>query len=391
MTLILNEAWSAANDPDSIPPLPSSVPRPAWWNPPAPISTGDFSILDAALGTATESGVHHRRVPSAGGLYPVDVADIDGMSATLALLWWRTVAKYGHRGWISSLLDAGHAIASVEIMAARAGYPVRSISITDSAPQRHPRREKHDAQRAPVPYIRIEFVRPVSDELSTWSGPVMADSSDETIPPAAGTEPAEVLRLALKLGQGGVSLDPLGDNAPLWREMEAVTVSDIVRRRSGVWDASDPVPTWLLEQLAVVLPTGAVMQQIEPDGLWRVSDQGPRAIAAGDARPTLSHWCGGQDIVSAAGAVVATTAPPAWEDAATAGRTVIDAGRRIHCAHLLCTHHGFDSRPIAGWAGADIGTAVKSSPALIAHALAIGPRVTHEPPPKTIREDTDRD
>lgn len=370
-THIVNEAWRVANDPACGFSPPAAVPRPSWWKP----VPGD-SILNGALGTTIHEGRRHRRIPSAGGLYPIAVEDIQPGTLTLALRWWVTSAKYGHRGWISSLLDAGHALAALEIHAALNDCCLESVEVTPPASMNT------------APRICMHFASPMPRSVLTWAGPVGEDvcvvHNASTTPDSTG----EILAAALGGCRGesycpprgsdalspGIELPPLAHDSALAQAIALISTEDSARRQSGQWNSPcSPVPLWLLEALAPVLPVGSVIQQLSPDGLWSITPDGPEPAAAGDARGILSQWCGNQEMVSTAGGIVAITAPVEWPTNRDTAINLLEAGRRIHCAHMLCTHYGFSSRPIAGWVGADVGTAVHREPSLISHALAIGP------------------
>ncbi|MBC2682223.1 hypothetical protein [Corynebacterium anserum] len=371
-THIVNEAWRDANDPTCGFSPPAAVPRPSWWKP----VPGD-SILNGALGTTVHGGRRHRRIPSAGGLYPIAVVDIHPETLTLALRWWVTSAKYGHRGWISSLLDAGHALAALEIHAGLNECRLESVEVTPPASMNA------------APQIHMHFASPMPRPALAWAGPVGEDVCVVHNEPTTPDPTGEILAAALGGCQGesycpprgsyalsrGIELPPLGHDPALAQAIALISTEDSARRQSGQWNSPcPPVPLWLLEALAPVLPVGSVIQQLSPDGLWSITSGGPEPAAAGDAREMLSQWCGDQEMVSTAGGIVTTTAPVEWLTNREAAINLLEAGRRIHCAHMLCTRYGFASRPIAGWVGADVGTAVHREPALISHALAIGPR-----------------
>ncbi|MCP3799708.1 hypothetical protein NLX83_10605 [Allokutzneria sp. A3M-2-11 16] len=331
----LNAAWTGVDPGPTVPELRppvrrtwpgQSVPLPRWPD------DGVGGLLDLALAadpTRTLGGVRLRRVPSAGGRYPVeahvvidDVAwtydpiahalaaprDGAGNGVVLSLVPSRTTWRYGPRSLPVLLLDLGHALAGL------AGEEIVLGGVT--------------------PVSRAEY--PLATTGSVHIG---------QLPPLDTPEPGLVEDALAELA--GLAPIPLP-------KAEPVAASDVFARHSAPWPLSGRIPQGVADEV-LAAADGVEAVVVEPA-------EHPELAAALAARSC------GQPEVAGCGALllVLGEVDPTPEQAL---RTHVLAGMAVHRAWLRATAHGLRCRPVGCWIDVvlDLGHRRR-----LVHALAMG-------------------
>ncbi|MFP5021952.1 hypothetical protein [Pseudonocardia phyllosphaerae] len=309
---------------------------------------GAGSLLALSLAADRDrvaGGVRLRRVPSAGGRYPVDAAvgglrydpvghALDGappdpgVPVVLTLDPARTVWRYGPRSLPVLLLDLGHAAAAV---------------LAASAVLARPR----VARLAGGPAGPTIECRPESGR-----GPRMRPSAPGADAPGGTGGPGS------GVVEGGLAACVTGGHdlggAPAVRPSAA----DLLRRRSAPWaELTGPIP-----------PVDAVLAAAE-----RRLGPGQTAVVLGRSHPLLAALAGracGQPATgsSAALLVVAGDVEPGPGTAVQ----YVRAGLAAHDAWLVATAAGIPARPVGCWIDAVLRRADGGPGARVQHALALG-------------------
>lgn len=323
------EAWRAARPV----PLPTAGPGP-----------GGLLALSLATDPArVQGGVRLRRVPSAGGRYPVD-ARVGGhaydpvahaLATTgesplptgvpdirLTLSPARTLWRYGPRSLPVLLLDLGHASGALLAAGAALGIPLHARlepgpdgpSVLVSHGSRTSQSPRPGADPGPA-------VDPVLLALARWRGP------------------------AVELGRSGPPRAPsvlTGRRSASWTELTA--------------DGPAPDPDALLAIARTRLGTGQRAEVLQRDTaaplLGRLADRS----------------CGQPDVARVAALIIVTGDVDAGPDT-TAQH--VRAGLALHEAWLAATAAGIPVRPVGCW----IETVLTgpNGRSRLVHALAVGP------------------
>ncbi|MGW1677335.1 hypothetical protein [Saccharopolyspora sp. NPDC002376] len=346
---------------------------------------GVDALLDLALASAPKrraGGVRLRRVPSAGGRYPIEAHVVhrgtawryDPVSHALVAptpsalstsdtrvvlsvnplrTWWR----YGPRSLPVLLLDLGHAVGALLASAAALGHPARATTglgadvlaawaglPTQGWPGCEPE----------FPLAVVEIGGPLTIPLATPAehAPSPEAVLDDVI--AAHGETAWI-RLTQTLTELGTEASERQWNGP------APTVGDLLARATAPWEHVTRGDVALSELTALSasaspLAVGRVAA-VRTSGSELVADLAPRS-------------CGQAEIARSAALLLATgTVDP---DPATAFDEHLGAGLALHAAWLTATALGLLVRPVGCW----IDTVLRApeGPVRLLHALAIGGR-----------------
>ncbi|SDN30806.1 hypothetical protein [Allokutzneria albata] len=331
----LEAAWSGADPGPTVPELRpaahralpgESVPLPRWPD------EGIGGLLDLALAadpTRKLGGVRLRRVPSAGGRYPVEahvvVDDVAwtydpvahalaapregaGNGVVLSLVPSRTTWRYGPRSLPVLLLDLGHALAGF------AGAELVVGGVAPTSPAEFP--------LAMAGSVHVGHVPPL----------------DATTPELIGDALVEL---------AGLAPIPLPKTEP-------VAAREVFARHSAPWPVAGRVPRDVADEV-LAAADGVEALLIEP------ADH-PDLAAALAARS-----CGQPEVAdSGALLLVLGEVDPTPEQAL---RTHVLAGMAVHRAWLRATAHGLRCRPLGCWIDlvVDLGHRRR-----LVHALAMG-------------------
>lgn len=400
----LHAAWSGA-DPGATDPAHRPPPARTWPGPALELSRTPGPDLGAVLALAlaadpgrTAGGVRLRRVPSAGGRYPVDVhvcangrvwrydplghalcapargipdaGTTAGTTLVLSLTPARTLWRYGPRSLPVLLLDLGHAVGALLAAAAACGVrgsaligpPAARLARSAALPWRAGAvRWPHATPEYPLAAVRLEGLDPGPESSAgTNRGPAPPCPEWEDAPPppvagpAANLAGAALTRLARGLPEA-LHLAP-----PRTERWEPAVVN---RRHTASWE-----------------------QVTAPGGPGNGSGPGPAAAAtawAGADRvlylspaehpQAAAHLaprtCGQPQAVRAARLLLLLGDPdPA---APTAAADHIRAGAAAHAAWLAATAQGRAVRPVGCWLEAVL--VLSGGRRRLLHALALGP------------------
>ncbi|MFI8420891.1 SagB/ThcOx family dehydrogenase [Streptomyces sp. NPDC085479] len=387
------------------PDTPAGPRVPAWPGRPSPLPGAGPGRLDLggllrlALAASDGSG-RLRPVPSAGALHPVDAELVvgvgcslppgrygydplrhrvhrlgrepdgtpPGVTVELSVTARRTVSHYGHRAWPLLLLDTGHAAAAV-VLAARALGAGAPEPLLDGAAAR------------PLAAVRVPAPTPTSPATTHTSGRTPTSPATTHLPGRTPTSPATAHP------PGRTPTCPATAHPP----GRTPTPGELLARRSTPppLPRTAPAPEALRAVLdSAVRAGGAELRWCvavgtpEPCLLEPAPGAAPpRRFAAGEARPTLAAWAGGQAWLADAGAVLLARGCPADADAEHIVRTHLRAGFAVHLAHITALHHGLAARPVGSWQQADLGAALGAPPGQdwIVHGLALGAVPTTAP------------
>ncbi len=331
----LNAAWAGADPGPTVPELRPPARR-TWAGEPVPLprwpDDGIGGLLDLALAADPArklGGVRLRRVPSAGGRYPVEahvvVDDVAwtydpfthalaepregaGNGVVLSLVPSRTTWRYGPRSLPVLLLDLGHALA---------GFAGAEVVVGGVAP----------ASRAEYPLAMTGSVHiGQMPELSAPGTPLI----DAALAELAGLTPISLPKSA-----------PVG-------------AREVLARHSAPWPVSGRVPQDIADEV-LAATNGVEAVLVEP------ADH-PELAAALAARS-----CGQPEVAdSGALLLVLGEVEPTAEQAL---RTHVLAGMAVHRAWLRATAHGLRCRPLGCWIDVvlDLGRRRR-----LVHALAVG-------------------
>ncbi|MFI8368320.1 SagB/ThcOx family dehydrogenase [Streptomyces sp. NPDC085466] len=413
------------------PDTPAGPRVPAWPGRPSPLPEAGPGRLDLGgllrLSLAASDGSGRLRpVPSAGALHPVDTELVvgagcslppgrygydplrhrvhrlgrepdgtpPGVTVELSVTARRTVSHYGHRAWPLLLLDTGHAAGAV-VLAARAlgagaaearldeaaARPLAAVRVPAPAPTSpataHPPGRAstspattHPPGRTPTSAATTHpSVRPSTSPATAHlpgrppTSPATAHPSGRTPASPAITHPPGRTPTPRELLARRSTPPPLPHTAPAPEALRAVLDSAV--------HAGGAELRWCV---AVGAPEPCLLEPAPGGGP-------PRRFAAGEARPTLAAWAGGQAWLADAGAVLLARGCPVDADAAHIVRTHLRAGFAVHLAHVTALRHGLAARPVGSWQQADLGAALGAPPGQdwIVHGLALGAFPTTAP------------
>ncbi|MCK2237555.1 MULTISPECIES: hypothetical protein [unclassified Crossiella] len=317
----LTAAWTGADPGPTIlenwpPSRRRFPPGPAQELPRHPAS-GLGPLLDLSLAgdpARKVGGVRLRRVPSAGGRYPVNAylgaAYYDpithtlhgppGNTITLALQPQRTTWRYGPRALPVLLLDLGHALAAILTAARTLGIPANAAFTPQ--PPRH--------GEYPLATVHLG--------LST------KDKVDPPIPAPLPDPPA------LPLIEDALTELSAHPATPLPWQPPDVTPETLLARRTAPWPTRGPI----------TLPG---------HGLTAVRPTEHLALSS----------CGQPELANAELLLLATGEPEPLN--------FVQAGMAVHRAWLLATAAGLSVRPVGCWIRA------RHDGRRVLHALAVGP------------------
>ncbi|SEG42416.1 hypothetical protein SAMN02982929_02100 [Saccharopolyspora kobensis] len=351
---------------------------------------GVGALLDLALASSPRraGGVRLRRVPSAGGRYPVEAhvvhrgtawrydpvrhalaapapsaASTSDIRIVLSLNPVRTWWRYGPRSLPVLLLDLGHALGAVLAAAAALGHPTRAVTgpgvdvLAECAGLPHAGgvvRWPGCAPEFPLAVVEIGDALTVPLATPVQRAPFPEPLLDDVVAAHGAAAWDQLIAALAELGAG------TPERAWQWRG-PAPAVPDLLARAAAPWEAIDPghVPAELAGAAAPVAVGRIAMLEVAGNDL--VADLAPRSC--------------GQPEVLGAGALLVTTGT-VDPDPPTAFAEHLGAGLAVHAAWLAATGLGLPARPVGCWIDAVLRSA--AGPARLLHALAIGGRALIE-------------
>ncbi|MFH8616041.1 nitroreductase [Streptomyces sp. NPDC017979] len=379
------------------------------------------------------AGGRRRPVPSAGALHPVRVRLLAGTGsgvppgqyaydprthrlhpigpaprpappgafAVVGVAPEATVAHYRHRAWPLTLLDAGHAVASL----VAAGAPAYCLDLAaDGLPAADPPRAvgagdvlAETAGAVPLAVVRLTR----TGILSAWPRRAAHGRA------GAAHHPADPRHPDLAQARHALSLvAAAGSRHGTWRTVPSrAPLSVVLRRRSAplttLAAATRPDDDALGQVLATARAAAAggprwyVAVGGDRPGLLTARTRGAaglRTVATGPVLPTLAAWAAGQGWLARTGAVLLAVGCPTGAPPARIRRDHLLAGYGVGHAQLAATALGLSARPVGSWQCADLGAAIggPAGDGWVLHALAVGappPRRRPAPAPDTSRRD----
>ena len=365
----LEAAWAGA-DPGPTDPARRPAPALALRGPGHPLARfpdrGPGGLLDLALAgdpARRVGGVRLRRVPSAGGRYPVDarlagpggvlrydplrhaldgpVPPAGGCTLLLGVTAGRTTWRYGARSLPVLLLDLGHAVAAVLAAATALGLDARAVL-------GHPAASLAEALPDGALPARAVAIGSAAAAVPVPAPGTPARPGGRPVPPAPPTAPEErALGAVLRGGAAG----PLR-----WPPAVPVTAATVLARTSASWERlRRPRAAAVAAAAAVARAAGAEVVVVE-------RDRSPALLAELGRRS-----CGQPQVGDAAALLLVTGAPEPGPAVLVEHAT---AALAVHAAWLAATDAGAGARPVGCWIHA--GLRVDGRRRRVRHALAIG-------------------
>ncbi|MER7012223.1 nitroreductase family protein [Saccharopolyspora sp. NPDC000359] len=335
------------------------------------------ALLDLALASSPRraGGVRLRRVPSAGGRYPVEAHVVhrgtawrydpvrhslvapttsalstSDLRVVLSVNPYRTWWRYGPRSLPVLLLDLGHAVGALLAAAAALDHPARAttglgadVLAEWAGLPRAGAAWPGCAPEFPLAVVEIDAALPVPLATPDEHAP------EPDFAAAPGKSWNQLIAALTELGTG--------TRERVWQwGAPAPAVPDLLARTTAPWEAvtsGSAGPAELL-RAAAPLSVGQVAM-LRPARSELVADLAPRS-------------CGQPQLARAGALLLATgTVDP---DPATAFDEHLGAGLAVHAAWLAATELGLAARPVGCW----IDTVLRAAagPARLLHALAVG-------------------
>ncbi|OZM75441.1 hypothetical protein CFP66_46415 [Pseudonocardia sp. MH-G8] len=368
----LRAAWSGA-DPGPADHAARPAPVPTCGDPARPLGRwpggGIGALLDLALSAdpgRRVGGVSLRRVPSAGGRYPVDAhVALDGgatgydplahalyapppsgpgWTVRLTLAPDRTTWRYGRRSLPLLLLDLGHAVAAVRAASAATGAGA-TVTLARCA--------------GGFPAATIRIGPASGPSPPPVSGPATADAAGPPARPADRQIVAALRSLAVP---------------PVWvpSASSPVPARVLLARRSATWDeitrpGAEDLPPAVFDA-ARACRSGLVDTHV-------VTRKDNRTLLA-----ALARHSAGQVRLADAAAILLVTATPDPDPPTVVARH-LDAAEVVHAAWLAATAHGVPARPVGSWIDARLDG--PQGRRRVTHALVLGGPA---PPPTASRK-----
>ncbi|OKI12400.1 hypothetical protein A6A08_17755, partial [Nocardiopsis sp. TSRI0078] len=262
------------------PPEHRRWPGPALELPRAP-GPGPGPLLDLALAADPRRrtrGVRLRRVPSAGGRYPVEAhllhagtvwrydaldhalyapaaSPHQGTAVVLSLVPSRTVWRYGPRSLPIVLLDLGHAVAALHAAARACGLRARTLLAPGTSLARSARLPWHEgavrwpgaAPEHPLAVVHLHARAPGREREAVWPSPTTGRAAPapggSAAGPAAeweGPPPPEVSGAAAHLVDAALSSFSAGpadgSGRPLPVPVPGFPASALLARHTAAWE-----------------------------------------------------------------------------------------------------------------------------------------------------------
>ncbi|WP_160050260.1 hypothetical protein [Nocardiopsis sp. FR4] len=398
----LHAAWRGA-DPG---PTPSAARPPAarrWPGPVHPLERapgrGAGALLDLALAADPDrvtGGVRLRRVPSAGGRYPVEAHLVDsgtvwrydplrhalcapaatdhpGTAVVLGLVPARTVWRYGPRALPVLLLDLGHAVAALGAAASACGLRARALLAPGPELARAARLPWRDgavrwpgaAPEYPLAVVSLEAGPPGREADAVRPAPAIGRAAPSPRPPAAeweGAPPPQVDGAAAQMVAAALARLCAAPAAEPPLPADTVGPAVLLERRSAPWaalasrsDAPSPDPAPVLAAAAAHL------------GADRVVCLDPRGHA--EALAALAPRSCGQPAVAEADRLLLLLGSPAAGPHTLSEH--VGAGAAAHAAWLAAAAQRRPARPVGCWIDTLLST--PHGRRRVLHALALGP------------------
>ncbi|MGW3472711.1 hypothetical protein ACWDKQ_30525 [Saccharopolyspora sp. NPDC000995] len=352
---------------------------------------GVGALLDLALASDPRrrtAGVGLRRVPSAGGRYPIEAHVVhrgaawrydpvrhalvaptrtarstSDLQVVLSVNPLRTWWRYGPRSLPVLLLDLGHAMGAVLASAAALGHPARATTGLGV-----------DALAALAGLPRSGGVVRWPRCAPEFPLSVVEIDGSFTLPPVTSAERVPNPELALD-----AVVAAHGEAA--WALL-AGALTELGRERSArqwQWCAPEPATTELLTRATA--PWEAVTSGDDAAAEWQELSRSAAPLAMGQVAVLRSvssdlvadlapRSCGQPELVRSGAMLLA--AGMVDPDPGTAFDEHVGAGLAVHAAWLAATRLALPARPVGCW----IDTVLRGSagPARLLHALAVGGR-----------------